>query len=52
VEHPNYFPNPDLSEELKYFYDAYFDYKVDEETVDNILSGQGICSAGTGSSKE
>ena len=47
--YPEYMTGFDFRQELKDFYRNFFDYIVDEETIDNIISGKGIRTSGVSS---
>lgn len=46
--YPDYYPESKFLDELKWFYVEFFDYELDEKTIENILSGYGIRTPGTG----
>jgi len=49
--YPDYFPDFDFKEELRVFYQQFFDYEIDDATIDKIIDGEGIRAPGTGSSE-
>lgn len=40
--YPEEFKDLDIRDEVRYFYDTFFDYEISDETLDLVLSGEGI----------
>ena len=46
ILYPDYFPDLDIEDETRHFYKTFFNYDLSEETMEQILSGTGIRTAG------